>query len=70
MADRTHRFSGDRGQVRVARAGLVAIDLLQRENVGVELLDRVDEPLLVNRAIVNAAAVQDVECGHPDLHGY
>jgi hypothetical protein len=24
----------------------------------------------VNRAIVNAAAVQDVECGHPDLHGY
>ena len=44
------------------------VDLLQRKDVGVELLDRVHEPVEVHRPVVNAATVQDVEGCHP--HGY
>ena len=68
MADRAHRLGGDRGQVRLARARLIKIDLLQREDVGVELLDGVGQPVQLDAAVVNTASVQNVEGGHP--HGY
>ena len=68
MADRAHRFGGDRGQVRLSRAGLIQVDLLQRQHVGVELLDGVGQPVQLDAAVVNTASVQDVEGGHP--HGY
>ena len=68
VADRAHRLGRHRGQVRLARAGLIQVDLLQREDVGVELLDGVDQPVQLDAAVVNTASVQDVEGGHP--HGY
>ena len=33
---RSHRLGGDRGEIRPAGAGLVAVDLLQGEDVGVQ----------------------------------
>ena len=68
MAHRAHRLGGDRGQVGHPRAGLVEVDLLKREHVGIELTDGVDESVLMNGAVVDAASVQDVEGRHP--HGY
>ena len=69
MAHRAHRLGGHRGQVGHPRAGLVEVDLLQRQHVGVELPDGGDEPVQFDAAVVDAASVQDVEGGHP-MHGY
>jgi hypothetical protein len=68
VADRSHRFGGGGGQVSLARAGLIQVDLLQRHDIGIELLDGVGQPVQLDAAVVNTASVQDVEGGHP--HGY
>jgi Nucleotidyl transferase of unknown function (DUF2204) len=68
VADGTHYFGGDRGQVGHAGSGLVAVDFLKSEHIGVQLFDGVDEPIQLHAAVVDAASVQNVERGHP--HGY
>ena len=68
MADRAHDFGGDRGQVGHAGAGLVAVDLLKRKHIGVQLLDGVGQSIQLHNAVVNTASVQNVEGGHS--HGY
>ena len=59
---------GHRRQIGHRRAGLVQVDLLQRQHVGIEPPDGLHEPVQFDRAVMNAASVQDVEGGHP--HGY
>src|SRR5690606_18653066 len=54
---------GDGGQVEVAAAGLVAVDLLQGEDVGVDGGNGRGEPGRVDDAVDHGAAVQDVEGG-------
>ena len=53
------------GQVGVARAGLVPVDLLEPQDVGVQTPDRRPEPLLVESGRATRAAAEDVERGDP-----
>jgi hypothetical protein len=63
---------GDGGEVEAAAAGLGVVDFLQSEYVGVEGGDRGGEPVGVYGTVVQASAVQEVECGQahvPTLMG-
>jgi hypothetical protein len=45
------------------RAWLIAIDLLQTQDVCIQLTDRSSQPIEINPAIGQRATVQDVERG-------
>ena len=49
------------------RAGLIPVDLLERQDVGVQGADSISKPIKIDHPVVNRAAVQDVECRQP--HG-
>ena len=51
MGPGAHRVGGDRGQVGVLGPRLSAVDLLQRQDVGVQGLDRGGEPVEVDPAV-------------------
>ena len=59
---------GDGGEVEVAAAGLVAVDLLQGEDVGVERGDGGGEPVGVDEAVGEGPPVQQVEGGQAHQH--
>ena len=61
VRDRAHRLRGDRRQVAVPGSRLVAVDLLEREHVDVELRDRTSERSEVRDAVLRTAAAEDVE---------
>ncbi|TWJ21830.1 hypothetical protein JD76_01943 [Micromonospora endolithica] len=54
---------GDGGQVESAAAALVAVDLLEGEDVGVQGGDGGGEPVGVHQAVGEGSAVQQVERG-------
>src|SRR5690349_4909484 len=54
---------GEGGEVEVAAAGLAAVDLLQAEDVGVEVGDGGGDAAADDGAVVQGAAVQEVEGG-------
>jgi hypothetical protein len=56
-----HRLRGHGGQVGAVRAGLVAVDLLQGEDVGVERADRGGVPVEVDLVVHRGTGVEDVE---------
>jgi hypothetical protein len=56
-----HRLRGDGRQVGSVGARLVAVDLLEPEDVGVERGDRLREDVDVDEVVHRVAAVQDVE---------
>jgi len=58
---------GDRGEVEFAAAGLVAVDFLEGEDVGVEVGDGGGEPVGVDEPVGEGAAVQQVEGGQAHL---
>jgi len=60
-----HRLGGQDGQVGAVRPGLVAVHLLQREHVSVELAHGDGEPVEVDLPVDERARVQDVERGEP-----
>jgi hypothetical protein len=64
---RTHGLGSDRGQVGEVRARLISIHLLERQDVGVQSPDSINEPIKIDHPVVHRAAVQDVECRQP--HG-
>ena len=49
------------------RSRLIAIHLLQRQDVSVETADSISQPIKIDHPVVKRAAVQDVECRQP--HG-
>jgi hypothetical protein len=49
------------------RSRLIAIHLLQRQDVSVQTADSISQPIKIDHPVVNRAAVQDVECRQP--HG-
>jgi hypothetical protein len=67
VAHRAHRLGRNRREIGHRRPGLVAIDLLQRQHIGIQSPHAVGEPADVDFPVVDAAAVQNVEGGHP--HG-
>jgi hypothetical protein len=48
-------------------AGLIPIDFLERQDVGVQSADSISQPIKIDHPVVSRAAVQDVECRQP--HG-
>ena len=54
-------LGGEGGEVVVAAAGLVAVDFLEGEDVGVEGADGGGEPVGVDEPVGQGAAVQQVE---------
>jgi hypothetical protein len=67
MGHRPHRLRGDRRQVGKVGAWLVAVDFLQRQNVGIQQADSIGQPIKIDHPILDRTAVQDVECRQP--HG-
>ena len=49
------------------RSRLIAIHLLQRQDVSVQTADSISQPIKIDHPVVKRAAVQDVECRQP--HG-
>ena len=50
-ADRAHRLRGNRGQVGQLRARLQPVDLLQREDVGVQVAHGVGQPVQIDQPV-------------------
>ena len=67
MGDSTHGLGCDLSQVGQMGARLVAVDLLQRQDVSVQSADSIGQPSKIDHPVVCRAAVQDVECRQP--HG-
>ena len=63
----THRLGRHGGQVRVLRPRLVAVDLLQPQQIGVQRTDRAAEAVLVHPVVGRGPAAEDVE--RRDPHG-
>ena len=61
MSDRAHGLGSDGSQVDVGGAGLVAVDLLEREHVGVDRADGLGERVDVHPRPLGMAAAEDVE---------
>ncbi len=49
------------------RARLVTVDFLEGQNVSIQETDSIGQPIKIDQAVMNRAAVQDVECRQP--HG-
>ena len=65
MRDRAHRVRRHRGEVGQLRSRLVAVDLLQREDVGVERAHRLPQPVEIDLPVHGGPSVQDVERCQP-----
>ena len=65
-----HGLGGQCREVGHRRAGLVEVDFLQCQHVGVQLPDGLLEPCQRDPPGVQAAPVQDVEGGQSHAHGY
>src|SRR6476659_2026513 len=62
-----HGVGGDGGEVRVTRTWLVAVDLLQPEQVGVAEADGAAEALFVEPPVRGRCPVEDVEGRDPHV---
>jgi hypothetical protein len=67
MCDGPHRFGSDCRQIGKMRARLVAVDFLERQNVSIQETDSIGQSIKIDQAVMNRAAVQDIECRQP--HG-
>ena len=63
VVDGAHRIRGGGGQVGMARPRLVAVDLLQREDIGIERGDGVPEDAELDLVVRRRTPVEDVEGG-------
>jgi hypothetical protein len=67
MGNCAHGVGCNGSQVGEMGTWLVSVDFLQRQNVGVQAPDSISEPIKIDHAVVDRAAVQDIECRQP--HG-
>jgi hypothetical protein len=67
MGHGAHGVGCNGSQVGEMGTWLVSVDFLQRQNVGVQVPDSISQPIKIDHAVVDRAAVQDIECRQP--HG-
>jgi Nucleotidyl transferase of unknown function (DUF2204) len=67
MGNCAHGVGCNGSQVGEMGTWLVSVDFLQRQNVGVQAPDSISQPIKIDHAVVDRAAVQDIECRQP--HG-
>jgi hypothetical protein len=68
VANRSHRFGGDSGQVGHSGTRLVDVDLLQGQHICVDAPHALSQAVQVDDVVISTAPVQNVEGRYP--HGY